>query len=72
MTAIPCIVSHGPAMSAPGHRAYTGTPRRHTAEDRHHTAKALRARSLRDQRGPHWEAYAHCDRAPFGWEIDHA
>ncbi len=40
---------------------------RHTL-DRQHEAEALRARSLHRQEGPHWDAYAGCDRAPFGWE----
>lgn len=31
-------------------------------------AEARRAISLRRQEGLHWDAYAHCDRAPFGWE----
>lgn len=36
--------------------------------DRAAEAEARRAISLRRQHGLHWEAYAHCDRAPFGWE----
>lgn len=46
-------------------------PRIHAAADRAHTARALRARSLARREGPVWEAYAHCDRAPFNWEQDH-
>lgn len=34
-----------------------------------HTREAVRARSLARRSGPVWNAYAHCDRAPFGWEL---
>lgn len=36
--------------------------------DRQAEHEARRACSLRRQEGAHWNAYAHCDRAPFGWE----
>lgn len=40
----------------------------HATIDRAAEAEARRAISLRRQTGLHWDAYAHCDRAPFGWE----
>lgn len=46
-------------------------PRHHRAADQAHTREALRARSLARQEGPVWDAYAHCDRAPLGWENRH-
>jgi hypothetical protein len=33
-----------------------------------HTAEAVRAISLARRHGPVWDAYAHCERAPLGWE----
>ena len=33
-----------------------------------HTAEAVRAISLTRRTGAVWDAYANCDRAPFGWE----
>lgn len=43
-------------------------PRFHARSDPALEAEALRARSLARQQGPHWDAYAHCDRAPIDWE----
>lgn len=60
--------SHGPAPIIPGHRAYSGPVRIHTSANPALVAETLRARSIRDQRGPHWDAYAGCDRAPMNWE----
>lgn len=37
--------------------------------DLRHTREAVRAASLTRQSGAVWNAYAHCDRAPFGWEV---
>ena len=51
------------------HPHHTIAPRRHQAENPAHTNEACRARSLHRREGRHWEAYAGCDRAPFGWEI---
>ena len=53
-------------MTAPAARH--GTPCFYTHADRAHTAAALRARSLARRAGPYWDAYAHCDRAPLGWD----
>lgn len=55
------------AKPATGRRPRSIFDARHTL-DRQHEAEALRARSLHRQEGPQWDAYAHCDRAPFGWE----
>lgn len=49
-------------------RPLIAIPRHHRHGDSCQTREACRARSLSRQRGPEWDVYAHCDRAPFGWE----
>ena len=57
-----------PAAAGPAARARCAVPCFTTAADTTHTGQAVRARSLARREGPVWDSYAHCDRAPFGWE----
>lgn len=65
--AIPAFRSSAPDRS-------TGRRHRATAADRAetldpaHMASAERAVSIRRQHGPVFDAYAGCDRSPWGWE----
>ncbi len=67
--AVPVIVSTGKAHTAGGLRQRsTVCDRSRAIIDENCVREARRARSLRDQKGPVWDAYAGDDRAPFGWE----
>lgn len=49
-------------------RPLIAVPARTNQTNSAHTAEAARAVSLRRREGRVWDAYASCDRAPFGWE----
>ena len=63
---IPCFQSAGCAQPV-GRQVIVATVRTDCLDARH-MHEAERAVSIRRQHGAVWDAYADCERSPFGWE----